>query len=98
MQIDIKKFKSLKRRVLKKYPNAKTKVNSNGEYYITNGEGGVIGSDLLLPPHTSVHMAWYWAAECLRFTQNINRTHPLRSEMKFDEAKFNRVSRRNRRK
>tara|TARA_R110000803_G_scaffold59522_2_gene118208 strand:+ start:3301 stop:3597 length:297 start_codon:yes stop_codon:yes gene_type:complete len=98
MQIDIKKFKSLQRKVLKKYPNATTRMNSTGEYYITNGEGGVIGTDILLPSHKSVQMAWYWAAECIRFTQNINRTHPMRAELSYDEKKFNRVSRRNRKK
>jgi hypothetical protein len=98
MIIDTKKFKSFKRKVLKAYPNAKTQISNDGLYYVSSGEGDVIGSEFMLPNHTSVKMAWYWASRSVQLKQNLDRTHPLRSEMKYDEKKFNRVSRRNRKK
>jgi hypothetical protein len=98
MVIDVKKFKSLKRKVLKKYPSAKTEMTTDGRFTISNGNGGSIGLEFMIPPQDSVSMAWFWAAECVRYKQNINRTHPIRSAMSFNEKKFNRVSRRNRRK
>ena len=98
MTIDSKKFKSIKRRVLKKYPNAKTQVNSNGEYFVSDGRGSTVGSDFMIPPQSSVQMAWYWANESTKLEQNLRRTHPLRTDMVFDEKKFDRISRRNRKR
>lgn len=98
MTIDSKKFKSIKRRVLKKYPNATTQVNSNGEYFVSDGQGSTIGSDFMIPPQSSVQMAWYWANESTKLEQNLRRTHPLRTDMVFDEKKFDRISRRNRKR
>src|SRR5210317_319548 len=98
MQIDNKKFKSLKRRVLKKYPNATTQLNSSGLYYVSDGMGSTICSDFMIPPQTSVQMAWHWANECVKLEQNLRRTHPLKHDMEFNEKKFDRISRRNRKK
>jgi len=98
MQIDTKKFKSFKRKVLKKYPQAKTQMNSSGEFYISDGFGSKVGDEFMIPPQKDVAMAWYWASRTVQLEQNLNRTHPMRSDMNFDEKKFNRVSRRNRKK
>lgn len=97
MTIDTKKFKSLKKRVLKKYPNAKTQMR-NGGYYVSDGEGSTIGADFMIPPQSSVQMAWYWANESTKLEQNLKRTHPDKTGMSFDEKKFDRISRRNRKK
>lgn len=98
MTIDSKKFKSLKRKVLKKYPNASTRIASDGKYYVVTGEGGSIGSDFMIPTQDSVALAWYWASRSIQLKQNLDRTHPDRTSMSFDEKKFNRVSRRNRKR
>lgn len=98
MTIDKKKFQSLKRRVLKKYPNATTQVNSQGQYFVSDGCGSTIGSDFMIPPQATVQMAWYWANESTKLEQNLRRTHPERTGMDFDEKKFHRVSRRNRKR
>lgn len=99
MQTDTKKiFNRLKKKVLKKFPNAKTQVTNSGQYYVSDGMGGYIGDDFMIPPQSNVIDAWKWAAESVRVTQNINRTHPDKVNMSFDEKKFNRVSRRNRKK
>ena len=98
MTIDKKKFQSLKRKVQKKYPKATTQMNSSGEYYVSDGVGSTIGSDFMIPPQPSVQMAWYWANECVKLEQNLKRTHPMKHDMEFDEKKYHRVSRRNRKK
>lgn len=98
MTIDKKKFQSLKRKVLKKYPNATTQLNTSGQYYVSDGVGSTIGSDFMIPPQSTVQMAWYWANECVKLEQNLKRTHPDRTGMDFDEKKFDRISRRNRKK
>lgn len=99
MKTDNKKiFNRLKKRVLKKFPNAKTQITKEGKYYISDGMGSRIGEDFMIPPHNSVIEAWTWAAESVKLQQNINRTHPMKYDMEIDEKKFNRVSRRNRKK
>lgn len=96
MEINDKKFKAFKRKVLKKYPNAKTQVTSNKEFYISDGEGSVVGESFMIPPQKTVKLAWYWASRTVQLQQNLDRTHPMRTGMSFDEKKFQRVSRRNR--
>jgi len=91
-------FDRIKRRVLKKFPDAKTTMTSDGRYKVSNGYDGYIGDEVYLPSQPTVMDAWYWANESMKTIQNINRTHPDRSIMDFDEKKFNRVSSRNFRK
>jgi hypothetical protein len=99
MQTDTKKiFNRLKKRVLKKFPKAKTQITNDGRYYISDGFGGYIGDDFMIPPQSNVIDAWKWAAEAVRLKQNIDRTHPMKHDMQIDEKKFNRISRRNRKK
>ena len=70
----------------------------NDGYYVSDGEGSTIGADFMIPPQSSVQMAWYWANESTKLEQNLKRTHPDRTGMDFDEKKFDRISRRNRKK
>jgi hypothetical protein len=99
MKTDNKKiFNRVKKRVLKKFPTAKTQVTNEGTYYVSDGMGGRIGEDFMIPAQKSVIEAWAWAAESVKLQQNLNRTHPMKYDMEIDEKKFNRVSRRNRKK
>ena len=99
MQTDIKKkFIRLKKKVQNKYPKATTQITYDGKYYVSDGLGGKVGNEFMIPPQSNVFDAWKWAAECIRVEQNINRTHPDKFSMDFDEKKYNRVSRRNRKK
>lgn len=91
-------FDRIKRRVLKKFPDAKTTMTPEGRYKVSNGYGGYIGDEVYLPSQSTIMDAWYWANECLKTIQNINRTHPDKNIMIFDEKGFNRVSSRNFRK
>ena len=95
MTIDQKKFQALKRKVVKKFPNATTQMR-NGKYYVSDGEGSMIGEDFMIPLQETVQMAWYWANESSKLKQNLQRTHPDKTGMSFNEKKFNRISRRNR--
>lgn len=83
--------------VLKKYPKAKLTITSDGLYKIYNGIDGYIGEENLMPPQKNESDAWFWAKESIRTTQNINRTHPDRVIMEFNETKFDRISNRNKR-
>lgn len=91
-----KKFQTLKRKVLKLFPNAKTNITKDGLYCVSDGEGGVVGSELLIPSQPSVMKAWHWAAESVRISQNIERTSPIRMSLDSFEKKFERISNRNR--
>ena len=97
-KVQTRKFKSFQRKVRKKYPNAKVQMNSSGMFYISSGIGTVVGEELFIPPQSKVYDAWYWASRSCQIEQHLNRTHPLKQDMKFDEKKFDRISRRNRKK
>jgi hypothetical protein len=97
-KVQTRKFKSFQRKVRKKYPNAKVQMNSSGMFYISSGIGTVVGEELFIPPQSKVYDVWYWASRSCQIEQHFNRTHPLKQDMKFDEKKFDRISRRNRKK
>ena len=93
-----RQFRGFQRKVRKRYPKAKIQMNTNGMFYISSGVGTVVGEELFIPPQTKVFDAWYWASRSCQIEQNFNRTHPMKADMVFDEKKFDRVSRRNRKK
>ena len=87
----------IKKRILKKYPKAKSVITTEGLYRIYNGVDGYIGEENFIPPQKTLERAWFWANESIKTTQNTNRTHPDKMIMDFDEVKFGRVSNRNKR-
>ena len=98
MIIDKSKFKRIKNKVLKKFPNAATQMTTNGKFIVSDGVGNTLADSYMIPPQKTVSMAWFWLSEIVRIDKNIERTNPNRKEMVFDEKKFNRVSNRNKRK
>jgi hypothetical protein len=52
----------------------------------------------MIPPQKSVILAWYWFNEIIKTDKNIQRTHPDRMSSADFEKKFNRISKRNRKK
>jgi len=72
-------------------------MTKDGQYYVSNGEGGLIGSEQLIPAQSDVMNAWYWAAESVKIQQNIERTSPNRMSLDSFEKKFERISNRNKR-
>ena len=97
MELDKKAFKRLKNKVLKKYPNASTRMTEDGLYFVSDGADNKLLEEYMIPPQPSVAEAWYWMAETMRVNQNIERTHPNRMDIGTFEKKFNRISQRNRR-
>jgi|TARA_R110001606_G_scaffold397765_1_gene575167 hypothetical protein len=95
MAIDIAKFKRLKKKILKKFPNALTKRTSGGLYYVSDGEGNALTSEYMIPAQSTVALAWHWLGEIIRIDKNIQRTNPNRLSTTDFEKKFNRVSKRN---
>jgi hypothetical protein len=95
--IDSKKLKRIKNRVLKLYPKSKL-VMVNGRYHISDGEGNKLHAEYMIPPQKSVILAWYWFNEIIKTDKNIQRTHPDRMSSADFEKKFNRISKRNRKK
>ena len=90
-----KAFQKIKRRVLKRYPNATTKTNSDGRFYLTDGYGNVIGEEYMLPPAKSVWDAWENALQYgIKLHQNLLRTHPSKMSADKVEAKIMRINRR----
>lgn len=95
MEIDKAKFKRLKKKITNKYPKAKTMVNSNGLYYVHDGEDNFLTTEYMLPPQKTIAAAWFWFGDTMKVNQNIERTHPNRMDLKSFEAKFARISKRN---
>ena len=95
MEIDKTKFKRLKKKIMAKYPNAKTMVDSSGLYYVHDGGDNFLTTEYMIPNQKTVAEAWFWFADTMKINQNIERTHPKRMDLKSFEAKFARISKRN---
>ena len=53
-------------------------------------------TEYMIPTQSTVAAAWFWLADTMKIHQNIERTHPKRMDLKSFEAKFARISKRNR--
>jgi len=95
MEIDKAKFKRLKKKVLTKYPKASTQRTSDGKYFVSDGVGNELMKEYMIPTQDTVAAAWFWLADVMKVNQNIERTHPNRMDLKSFEAKFARISKRN---
>jgi len=90
-----KEFQKIKKKVLKRYPNASTQANSDGRFYLTDGFGGVVGEDYMLPATRHVWDAWEQALQYgIKLHQNLLRTHPIKVSSHAVEAKIMRINRR----
>lgn len=83
----------IKKRVLNKRPWAKVRREDDGEFYIDD-DGINLTEEHLLPPAYDEYSAWINADISLKYTQNFNRTHPLRTEAMDDKKKKGRINRR----
>ena len=90
-----KEFQKIKKKVLKRYPNASTQANTDGKFYLTDGVGGVVGADYMLPATRCVWDAWEQALQYgIKLHQNLLRTHPIKVSSHAVEAKIMRINRR----
>ncbi len=84
------------KRVLRDFPNAKITIDSNGNFIVINDDV-VIAEEFFLPGASSKEQAWEYAALACKTTQNFNRTHPSRMDLKGLESKINRINKRKKR-
>jgi len=81
------------KRVLKKAPTAKMLFDSQKNLYI-DVNGVNLSDEHLLPPTKDPHRAWELADISLKVSQNINRTHPMRTEFYSTNDTKKRINRR----
>ena len=94
MREEIKKAR-IKKKVLKQYPNASAMSTESG-VQIMSGDI-YIAEEFYLPPTLDVDKAWEYAALACKTTQNFNRSHPSRMDLKNVESKLNRINKRKKR-
>ncbi len=81
-----------KKRVLKRYPNARPVHSMNG-VQIHSGDI-FIAKEFYMPDTGCEDKAWEYAAIACRTKQNFDRTHPMKMDLGAIEAKINRINRR----
>lgn len=83
------------KRVQGKFPNAKMLFDSQKNLYI-DINGVNLSEQHLLPSTKDPHTAWEMADLSLKMTQNINRTHPMRTDLYSSDDKKTRIVKRRR--
>jgi hypothetical protein len=58
MVIDKKEFTKIKRKVVKKYPKAKTMVGTNGLFYVHDGEDNFLTKEYMIPNQPTIVLAF----------------------------------------
>jgi hypothetical protein len=83
------------KKVMKQYPNAYIEYGPEGAR-VMNGET-FIAEEYYMPNTSDEDKAWEYAAMSCKLTQNFNRAHPARMDLKDVESKLNRIHRRKKR-
>lgn len=60
------------------YPNANLLINSDGFYYIDDGNGNNLNEEFFFPKSKEKDIAWEYALNSIKLTKFMNRTHPNR--------------------
>ena len=84
-----------KKKVLKQYPNAYLDYRQEG-VRVMSGDT-YLAEEYFMPNTYNEDTAWEYAAIACKTTQNFNRTHPSRMDLKSIESKLDRINRRKRR-
>ena len=82
------------KRVLKDYPNAIMGKKEDGSFVVLDEYHYPIAEEFYLPPALTEDEAWGHAALACKTTQNFNRTHPMRMDLKGIESKMSRIEKR----
>ena len=85
------------KRVLKDYPNAIMGKKEDGSFVVLDEYHYPIAEEFYLPPALTEDEAWDHAALACKTTQNFNRTHPMRMDLKGIESKMSRIEKRKKR-
>ena len=80
-----KEFQKMKRFIAKRFPGARTAMNSAGHYSVVYGEDkeSVVPAELLYPPATSVREAWNQAKSVAWFVNMIRKSNNAFSDDKI---------------
>jgi hypothetical protein len=80
-----KEFQKVKRFIVKRFPGARTAMNSAGIFSVVYGDGAqpVVDPELLLPPAKSVREAWAQAKQVAWFTNMIRKSNNAFSDEKI---------------
>ena len=84
-----------KKKVLKQYPNAYLDYRQEGVRVMSDNT--YLAEEYFMPNTHNEDTAWEYAAIACKTTQNFNRTHPSRMDLKSIESKLDRINRRKRR-
>lgn len=80
------------KKVLKQYPNAYVEQGTDG-VRVMNGDK-FLAEEFYMPSTNNDDVAWEHAAMSCRLTQNFNRAHPARMDLKDVESKLQRIHKR----
>jgi len=80
-----KEFQKMKRFIVKRFPGARTAVNSAGHYSVVYGEDAdsVVPAELLYPPARTVREAWNQAKSVAWFVNMIRKSNNAFSDDKI---------------
>jgi len=80
-----KEFQKMKRFIEKRFPGARTAMNSAGHYSVVHGEDAesVVPAELLYPPANSVREAWQQAKSVAWFVNMIRKSNNAFSDDKI---------------
>ena len=80
-----KEFQKMKRFIVKRFPGARTAINSAGNYSVVYGEDAdsVVPAELLYPPARTVREAWNQAKSVAWFVNMIRKSNNAFSDDKI---------------
>jgi hypothetical protein len=80
-----KEFQKMKRFIVKRFPGARTAMNSAGNYSVVYGEDAdsVVPAELLYPPARTVREAWNQAKSVAWFVNMIRKSNNAFSDDKI---------------
>lgn len=80
-----KEFQKVKRFIVKRFPGARTAMNSAGYFSVVYGDNAepVVSPELMIAPATSVRQAWNQAKYVAWFTNMIRKSNNAFSDDKI---------------
>ena len=76
-------FQKIKKSIKKKFPDAVTRVDENGNYFIADGNGRLLKDLELYPSQENVYDAWYVADHAIKVEKIIERNSERFSDDKI---------------
>jgi hypothetical protein len=77
-------FEKSKQKILKQYPNALTKIDKKGKYYVDNGEGKrLIGKELMIPNFDTIEEAWVKTHQAIKIGEILDTNNNRFSDEKI---------------